>query len=255
LLNNFIYTVPAGSRGLIIDRINGVSDEVYGEGTHFMVPVKERVQIMNARINKFDIKSNESQSKDMQLVNLKLRVLYRPVEAKLPYIYDKLGVDFAQQVLPSVGNEVLKAVVARYNADQLLSQRKQVSDDIRSDLIDRLREYGIRLDDVSLTHLTFSREFSRAIEDKQVAQQKSERAKYLVERAEQDRIRAVVTGSADAEAAQLVSDAIAQHGRGLIEIRRIETAQSLATTLAKSRAGITYLPKNGNMLLNLPGGR
>ena len=109
-----------------------------------------------------------------------MRVLSRPAEKDIPKIYQTLGIDFDEKVLPSLGNEVLKAVVAQYNAEELLSKRAIVSRQISETLKKRAQQFDLILDDVSITHLTFGREFARAIENKQVAQQEAERQMYLV---------------------------------------------------------------------------
>lgn len=99
-------------------------------------------------------------TKDMQIVELSLRILYRPIESKLPEILNNLGIDYDERVIPSIGNEVLKSIVAQYNADQLLTQREKVSLEIRDILSKRASEFDIHLDDVSLTHLQFSKDFA-----------------------------------------------------------------------------------------------
>jgi prohibitin 1 len=76
-------------------------------------------------------------TKDMQIVEISLRILYRPVEQKLPEILNNLGIDYDERVIPSIGNEVLKSIVAQYNADQLLTQREKVSLEIRDILSKR----------------------------------------------------------------------------------------------------------------------
>ena len=92
---------------------------------------------------------------DLQTVNISLRVLFRPDSTKLNDIYRYLGTDYDARVLPSVVNEVLKATVARYDASQLTTQRDQVSLKIKMSLNERLKDFFIVLDDVSITELTF----------------------------------------------------------------------------------------------------
>lgn len=179
-----------------------------------------------------------------------MRVLSRPEEERLPHIYQTLGQDWDERVLPSLGNEVLKAVVAQYNAEELLSKRGQVSAQIYSELVKRVKRFDVVLDDVSITHLTFGREFARAIENKQVAQQEAETQAYLVAKADQERKAAIIRAEGEAEAAELISKAMATAGNGLIEVRRIDTAKEVAQTLARGN-NITYLPnsKNGSNIL------
>lgn len=251
--SNCLYNVEAGHRGMIFDRVRGVLDDVKDEGTHFLIPVLQRPIIMDVRTTPRLI-STVTGTKDLQNVNLSLRVLYKPVTDELPELYNTLGLTYSDRVLPSIGNEVLKAVVARYNADQLLTLRGKISREVKEAMEKRCRNFHILLDDVSITHLTFSQDFARAIEDKQVAQQYSERAKFMVEKAEQDRQVSIIGAEADAEAAELVSNAIRQHGRGGIEVRRLETAVTIAETLAKARGGVTYMPDGQNMLLNVGSG-
>jgi len=104
----------------------------------------------------------------MQMVNITIRVLSKPDSIQLRWIFRTLGKDYDERVLPSIVNEVSKAVVAKYNAAELLTKRELVSSQIRLQLEKRASEFRIVLDDVSITHLTFSREYTNAVEAKQV---------------------------------------------------------------------------------------
>lgn len=187
-------------------------------------------------------------------MNLQLRILLRPKEDKLPTIIQEIGADFDERVLPSLGNEVLKAVVAQYNAEELLSKRSRVSEQIGAALVERAAKFHIILDDVSITKLSFGLEFSRAIENKQVAQQEAETQAFVVLKADQERKAAIIRAEGEAEAAELISKAMLAAGTGLIEVRRIDTAKEVAAILAKGR-NVTYLPNTAgsgsSMLLGI----
>lgn len=122
-------------------------------------------------------------SADLQMIHLAVRLMYKPDERQIFDIYRKLGMDWDGRVLPSIVNEVLRSVVARYSAAQLAHQREQVSAQIRAALTERLRDFMIELDDVSITELHFSQEYQRAVEEKQVAEQKALQSKFIVEKA------------------------------------------------------------------------
>lgn len=239
-----LFDVDAGTRAVIFDKISGIKPNVITEGTHFRIPVIQVPIIMDIRSRPRNV-SSATGTKDLQMVNITLRVLSRPQEDKLPYIYTNLGVDYDDRILPSIVNEVLKAVVAQYNAEELLSKRAQVSAQIGQTLVTRAQQFNLILDDVSITHLTFSREFAKAIENKQVMQQEAETQAYLVAKADQEAKAAIIRAEGEAEAAGLISKAMQSAGNGLIEVRRIDTAREVAQTLSKSR-NVTYLPNTSN---------
>ena len=114
--------------------------------------------------------------------------------------------DYDVRVLPSIVNEVTKAVVAQYNAAELLTKRDQVSKQVRDLLLQRAFDFKIQLDDVAITHLSFSKEYTAAVEAKQVAQQDSERAKYIVERALQEKKSIVIRAEGEAKSAELIGN-------------------------------------------------
>lgn len=163
-----------------------------------------------------------------------------------------MGLEYAEKVLPAIGNEVLKAVVAQFNADQLLTDRPQVSAIVRESLLKRAKEFNIVLDDVAITHLKYGPEFSRAVERKQVAQQEAERSKFIVAKADQERRAAVIRAEGESESARVISKATSEAGMGFIELRRIEAAREIAVTLSRS-PNVVYLPGGENLLFGLNG--
>ncbi|CAH3168551.1 unnamed protein product [Porites evermanni] len=199
-----IYTVDGGHRAIIFSRIGGIQDNIYTEGLHFRIPWFQYPIIYDIRSKPRKIVSPTG-SKDLQMVNIGLRVLARPQATMLPEMYRKLGLDFDERVLPSIMNEVLKSVVAQFNASQLITMRQEVSLLIRRQLTDRAKDFYVILDDVSITDLSFGREYTAAIEAKQVAQQEAQRAQFHVEKAIQERQQKIVQAEGEAKAATLIS--------------------------------------------------
>ena len=239
-----IYNVDGGERAVMFDSLRGgIRPDIRGEGTHFMVPVVQRPIVMDVRTKPREIPSVTG-TKDLQMVNIKLRVLWRPIVEELPKIYGELGIDFDERVLPSIGNEVLKSIVAQYNAEELLSKRAEVSSRIKAEMIKRAKNFHLIFDDVAITHLTFGREFMKAIEMKQVASQEAERQQWVVKKAEQERQAVVTRAEGEAEAAQIITDAMEKTGNAIIEVRRIDAAKEIAGKLAAS-GNIVYLPSTG----------
>jgi prohibitin 2 len=156
-------------------------------------------------------------------------------------------IDYEERVLPSIVNEVTKAVVAQYNASELLTKREVVSAQIRNMLVKRAGDFNILLDDVSITSLAFSTAYSAAVEAKQVAQQDSERAKYVVDRAIQEKRTIVIRAEGEAKSAMLIGAAI-RDNPAFIQLRRIEAAREIAATVVSSSNKV-YLNAD-SLLLN-----
>jgi len=248
LLNTSMYTIYPGHRAIIFDRFKGLTPDVIGEGTHFRIPWVQTPKIFDVRL-KPRIISTTTGTKDLQDVSISLRVLSHPMEEKLMEIFRTYDLDYDERVLPSIGNEILKSVVAQYDAAQLITIRETVSNQVRETLIKRASDFGIILEDVAITHLAFGNEFTKAIESKQVMFQEAERSKYVVQKSEQLRKAAIIKAEGDTEYAKLMMEAT-KGGPSFVELRQIEAAKEIVTKLAQAE-NITYLPNEASVLLGL----
>jgi len=246
---NSVYTVPGGHRAVVFNRLVGMKDSIYGEGLNFNIPWFERPVIYDIRTRPVNLQTLTG-SKDLQMVTIAVRVLHKPDPSQLVWMYRMLGTNYDERILPSIMNESAKAIVARYNANELLTKREQVSGEISLDLQRRASKFNVILDDVAITHLSFSPEYARAVEAKQVAQQDAEKAKYVVLGAQQEKKTIITRARGEAESAELIGLAVKKNP-GFMKLRRIDAARDIADIVAKSGNKV-YLNAD-SLLLNLLG--
>ncbi|CAF1293572.1 unnamed protein product [Rotaria sordida] len=242
VMNSIFYNVDDGHRDVIFDRFQGVKLDVIEEGTHFMISWLHRPIIFDIRTRPRSVPSIPK-IKDLQTINITLRILYQPRAEFLPKMFCKFGFKIC-------------CTKSQFDAIESVTQRTLISQCVSELLTERAAQFGLLLDDISITHLSFRPEFTSAVELKQVAQQDGEKQRYLIEKnqAEQSRQVNVIAAEGDAHTADLIGKALDEAGddKCLIELRRIEAAEGIANQLSKSR-NIVYLPHGPQMLLNITG--
>jgi len=248
-LSQSLVAVKPGHLGIVYNRVGGIDEKRHlREGYNVIVPWFQRAIVFDARTRPQQINSH-SGSKDLQMVQITLRILYKPNPERLALMYRQLGTDYDERVLPSIVNEVTKAIVAQYNASELLTKRDQVSREVRNALVKRAFDFHIQLDDVSITHLAFSKEYTAAVEAKQVALQDSQRARYIVEKALQEKKTIIIKAEGEAKSAELIGGAIRENP-AFLQLRRIDAAKEVASTIQNVQ-GKVYLDSDGLLLNHL----
>ncbi|NWZ99162.1 PHB2 protein, partial [Nesospiza acunhae] len=248
-----VFIVEGGQRAIFFNRIGGVQqDTILAEGLHFRIPWFQYPIIYDIRARPRKI-SSPTGSKDLQMVNISLRVLTRPNAAELPSMYQRLGLDGPPQArrAPRVPGGAQEVRAPWLGTTLVAVCVFQVSLLIRRELTERAKDFSLILDDVAITELSFSREYTAAVEAKQVAQQEAQRAQFLVEKAKQEQKQKIVQAEGEATAAKMISCFVRFCGMnpGYIKLRKIRAAQNISKTIAASQNRV-YLTAD-NLVLNL----
>lgn len=209
--------VGAGQRGVVLD-FGAVQKNVLNEGLHFLVPLMQKVALVNVQIQKATTETVAASS-DLQDVTSTLALNYHVLPEKANVVYQNIGTEFKERIIDPAILEVVKAVTARYSAEELITKRPLVSEEMRRDLADRLKVHNISVDAFSIVAFSFSKVFTEAIESKQTAEQLALKAKRDLERIKVEAEQKVAAAQAEAEALRLQRANISSD---LIELRRIE---------------------------------
>jgi regulator of protease activity HflC (stomatin/prohibitin superfamily) len=216
------YTVRAGEKALVFTW--GEITSVTSEGLHFKIPVMQAISKVDIRTQKAEAPANAA-SKNMQTVSTVVTLNYHLDPDRLKELYSNVGLDVENKIISGRIQETVKAVVARYTAEELLTMREQVRNDISESLTRQLSEYNIIVSagGVQITSFDFSRGFNESIEEKQVAEQRALTAKNNLERVKVEAEQKVAQARGEAEAIRIQAEAIrAQGGKEYVNLKAIE---------------------------------
>lgn len=206
ILSKFFAIVNAGERGVLM-QFGQVQEQVLGEGIHLIVPIIYTVQNLSVRIQKQEI-SAEASSKDLQDVFTDVALNWHIIPDEANAIFQQIGDE--KQVVDRIINpaveEVLKAVMAKYTAEEIITKRGEVKGGVDDFLTKRLANYHIAVDDISLVHVHFSSGFSDAVEAKQIAEQEAKRGEFLALKAVKEAEAKVNLAKGEAEVQRLLRD-------------------------------------------------
>ena len=209
--------VGAGERGIVQD-FGAVQEVVLGEGLHFKIPVVQTVTLLDVKIQKA-MTDAESSSSDLQDVDLSVALNYHIIPEKANLVYQTIGVQYKERIIDPAIQEVMKAVSARYTAEELITKRPAVSTEMQESLRDRLLASNISVDAFSIINFKFSETFTEAIEAKQTAEQNALKAKRDLDRIKVEAEQTIAAATAEAEALRLQKMNISPD---LIELRKID---------------------------------
>lgn len=206
IISTSFSIVNAGERGVLM-KFGEVQEKILGEGIHLIIPIVNTVQKLSVRVQKQEIVS-EAASKDLQMVSTDIALNWHIIPEEANVIFQKIGDEnqVIQRIINPAIEEVLKSLMAKYTAEEIITKREEVKARIDDSLTQRLAGYHIAVDDTYLVQAEFSKVFSAAVEAKQVSQQEAKQAGYLALKAAQEAEAKVNLAKGEAEAHRLLRE-------------------------------------------------
>lgn len=200
--------VSAGHTGVVLT-FGAVEDTVLEEGIHFKIPFIQSVVQMNNRTQKIETEGSSS-SKDLQIISYVVAVNYHVNDDSSATLYQNVGTDYGSVVIIPAIQESIKAVTAQYTAEELITKRQTVGEQIKDALSEKINQYGITVEIFNIVDFDFSEEFNAAVEAKQTAQQNALKAEQDLARIEVEAQQKITQAEAEAESIKLIQDALAE---------------------------------------------
>jgi len=212
-------TIQAGERGVVTNW--GRVDRILNEGFHVVNPISEDVHVMNVKVQLLSAEADAS-SKDLQEVTSTVELNYHLDPVAVDKLYQEVGKRFESTVIQPAIQESVKAGTAKFTAEEQINKRSEVKAAIKDDLTPRLANFFIIVDDLNITDLSYSDEFDRAIEQKQVAEQNAKTAENDLRKVEFEQQQEIEKAKASAEKSRLEVEALRLGSGELIKLRKAE---------------------------------
>ncbi len=210
-------TVPAGHRG-VLTTFGKPSEEVYSEGIHFRWPIAQSMHLVQVAIQKGE-GDGDAASRDLQTVHTKIAINYHVRPEAVVSVFRDLGNQPGERIIVPSVQEAVKAVTARFTAEELISKRALVRDDIVAALKERMNRHGLVVDEFSIVNFNFSKTFNEAIEAKTTAEQLKMKAERDLQRIEVEAQQKIARAKAEAEALSMQRQQVTNE---LLRLREIE---------------------------------
>lgn len=195
---NSFKTIPTGFVG-VKTRFGQVQDTMLNEGLNLKVPFIEKIVLMDCRTQKTEY-TMEASSKDLQKIsNFKVAVNYNVVKDTANQLYKDVGIDYKTIIVEPAIQEAMKATIANYTAEELITKRNEVSAFALEALYNKLQDKGIQITSLNIVDLSFSAEFDAAVEQKQIVEQETQKAQYELEKAKVENEKKIENAKAEAE--------------------------------------------------------
>lgn len=201
-------TVGPGERGVLMT-FGAVRHGVLTPGLHMKIPLVQTVKLMNVQIQKSET-AETAASRDLQNVTTKVAVNWSITPSDAEWVYERLGDEsqLTDKVIAPIVSNAVKAVAARYDAEQLVEKRDVVRDQIQQQIVAALTHYKVQVQGVNITNFSFSQDYAKAIEQKQVAQQRAQQAEYDLARIKVQAQQEIAQAQGQAQAQKLLQSTL-----------------------------------------------
>ncbi len=220
-LSGTFGTVGAGERGVLL-RFNAVTGTIFDEGLYFKIPYVHSVVLMSTQIQKYTAPVGSS-SKDLQVVTTEVTLNYQLNPSSVGETYRNMRQDYEGRVVQPYIQEAVKSTTANFDAEQLITRRPQVKDELQDLMTERLAPLGITVVQLSITDFQFSSTFQDSIEAKVKAVQQALEAENALRRVEFEAQQAITRAQAEAKGLELQKTQITSQ---LLELRRVEVQRT-----------------------------